>query len=118
MIFCVIGLAVGNAVKYGYLAAQYTIAAGVVSMRVRATSTAVLLFVVNLLGYGLGPLFAGLVSDFWFGRSLSDAGLTGAVERSMCDAAQRATTFAQRAAEGCSDRGQTSTQFWRNWPFL
>ena len=99
MVFCVIGLAVGNAVKYGYLAAQYTIAAGVVSMRVRATSTAVLLFVVNLLGYGLGPLFAGLVSDFWFGRSLSDAGLTGAVDRSMCDAAQRATTFAQRATE-------------------
>lgn len=99
MLFCVIGLSVGNAVKYGYLAAQYTIAAGVVSMRVRATSTAILLFVVNLLGYGLGPLFAGLVSDFWFARSLAEAGYADTVTRSMCDAAQQATTFAQRAAE-------------------
>lgn len=99
LLFCVIGLGLGNALKYGYLAAQYSIAAGVVSMRVRATSTAVLLFVVNLLGYGLGPVFAGLVSDFWFGRSLSEAGLTGSVNRSMCDAGQQAVTFAQRGAE-------------------
>ena len=97
-LLCVIGLCVGNAVKYGYLAAQYTIAAGVVSMRVRATSTAVLLFVVNLLGYGLGPLFAGIVSDFWFGRSLTDAGYDDQVNRSMCDAGQQAVTFAQRDA--------------------
>ena len=55
MVMCVIGLALGNAIKYGYLAAQYSIAAGVVSTQVRATSTAIMLFVVNLLGYGLGP---------------------------------------------------------------
>lgn len=106
MVFCVIGLAVGNAVKYGYLAAQYTIAAGVVSNRVRATSTAVLLFVVNLLGYGLGPLFAGIVSDFWFGRSLSQAGYDGVITRSMCDAGQQAITFAQRGAEGALSKVQ------------
>ena len=57
-----IGLMAGGFIKYGYLAAQYTIGQGVVTMRVRATAIAVLLFVVNLLGYGLGPLFAGFVS--------------------------------------------------------
>ena len=46
---------IGGFVKYGYLAAQYTIGQGVVSMRVRAMATAVLLFVVNLIGYGFGP---------------------------------------------------------------
>lgn len=100
MIFCVIGLALGNAIKYGYLAAQYTIAASVVTMRVRATSTAVMLFVINLLGYGLGPPFAGIVSDFWFSRSLDNEGYADVISRSMCDAAQQATTFAQRAADG------------------
>ncbi|MAI90197.1 MFS transporter [Ponticaulis sp.] len=99
MIACVIGLAIGNAVKYGYLAAQYTIAAGVVSMRVRATSTAIMLFVINLLGYGLGPPFAGIVSDFWFKGSLSEAGYMDVINRSMCDAGQQAITFAQRASE-------------------
>ena len=40
MMWCMIGLATGHFVKYGYLAAQYTIGQGVVSMRVRATATA------------------------------------------------------------------------------
>lgn len=97
-LFCLIGLMFGGFIKYGYLAAQYTIGQGVVTMRVRATATAVLLFVVNLLGYGCGPLFAGFVSDIFFRGSLSEAGYTGEVTRSMCDAAQEAANSASRAA--------------------
>lgn len=104
MVLCAIGLALGNAIKYGYLAAQYTIGQGVVTMRVRATATAVLLFVVNLLGYGLGPLFAGVVSDFYFTRDLSASGFADQINRSMCDAAQQAVTFANRAAETALDQ--------------
>ncbi|WP_031554027.1 spinster family MFS transporter [Parvularcula oceani] len=103
MVLCVIGLSAGHFVKYGYLAAQYTIGQGVVSMRVRATATAVLLFVVNLFGYGLGPLFAGLVSDFWFGRSLRAEGFAGSVDRALCDAVQQAATAARQGAEVLSD---------------
>lgn len=99
MVACVIGLALGNAIKYGYLAAQYTIAAGVVSMRVRATSTAIMLFVVNLLGYGLGPPAAGIVSDMVFSPALEEAGYSETLDRSMCDAAERAVIFANRASE-------------------
>ena len=51
---------IGGFVKYGYITAQYTIGQGVVSMRVRAMATAVLLFIANLIGYGFGPLFIGL----------------------------------------------------------
>jgi predicted MFS family arabinose efflux permease len=97
-LFCLIGLMAGGFIKYGYLAAQYTIGQGVVTMRVRATAIAVLLFVVNLLGYGLGPLFAGLVSDLSFRASLAAAGYQGIVNRVMCDAAQEATNAASRAA--------------------
>jgi len=98
-IYCLIGLMLGGFIKYGYLAAQYTIGQGVVTMRVRATATAVLLFVVNLLGYGCGPLFAGFVSDVYFRSSLADAGYEGVVTRSMCDGAQEAVNAASRAAD-------------------
>ena len=99
MVMCVIGLALGNAIKYGYLAAQYSIAAGVVSTQVRATSTAIMLFVVNLLGYGLGPPAAGIVSDMVFAPALNEAGYSETLDRSMCDAAERSVIFANRAAE-------------------
>ena len=99
MVACVIGLALGNGIKYGYLAAQYSIAAGVVSTQVRATSTAIMLFVVNLLGYGLGPPFAGVVSDLFFSPALEEAGYTEVLDRSMCDAAERVVIFANREAE-------------------
>lgn len=102
MWLCVLGLAAGGFIKYGYLAAQYTIGQGVVSTRVRATSTAILLFVINLLGYGLGPLFAGLVSDFWFRRSLASADLVGQLDRTACDVVQQAATAAKRGGEALS----------------
>ena len=59
LLYAALGLIIGGFVKYGYIAAQYTIGQGVVSMRVRATATAVLLFIANLIGYGCGPLFIG-----------------------------------------------------------
>lgn len=106
---CVIGLAVGNGIKYGYLAAQYSIAAGVVSNRVRATSTAIMLFVVNLLGYGLGPPAAGIVSDLAFSPALEEAGYSEILDRSMCDAAERAVIFAEREARITSGEARS---FW------
>jgi MFS family permease len=56
-------LLVGNVLHYSYLGAQYTICQGVASARSRATAVAIMLFVVNLIGYGLGPLFVGFLSD-------------------------------------------------------
>jgi len=69
-----IGLAIAGFSKYGYLAAQYTIGQGVVTMRARAIATAILLFVVNLLGYGFGPLFIGAVSDVFFVNGITELG--------------------------------------------
>jgi hypothetical protein len=39
----------------------------------RATATAVLLFVANLIGLGLGPLAVGVLSDVLFGQGHSEA---------------------------------------------
>ncbi|MCQ8186465.1 spinster family MFS transporter [Parvularcula maris] len=104
---CLAGLMAGGFLKYGYLAAQYTIGQGVASPRVRATSIALLLFVVNLIGYGLGPLFAGIVSDARFGAIVSRSPAQD-VTRQMCDAAQEAVNAAGRAADGALSAAETS----------
>jgi MFS family permease len=80
------GLCIGGAVKYGYLAAQYTIGQGVVSAQVRAVATAVLLFIVNLLGYGLGPLFIGALSDLLFNLRTAELG-AAELTRQACEGA-------------------------------
>jgi MFS family permease len=53
----------------GYAAVQ-----GLVQPQTRATASAVLLFVINLIGLGLGPVAVGVVSDFLAGpMQLGDA---------------------------------------------
>ncbi|MFN3583171.1 spinster family MFS transporter [Phenylobacterium sp.] len=85
---CLMGLIVGGGIKYGYLASQYTIGQGVVSAQFRAVSTAILLFVLNLLGYGLGPLFIGALSDVLF--KIKVANLEAAhLTRHACEGAAR-----------------------------
>jgi len=46
-----------------YLGPTYSCAQGLVPLRTRAMAAAVLLFVQNLIGLGLGPLFFGILSD-------------------------------------------------------
>jgi preprotein translocase subunit SecG len=85
LLFAAIGLVIGGFVKYGYLAAQYTIGQGVVTMRVRATATAVLLFIVNLIGYGFGPLFIGAISDIFFTSGAAELGVAAEeLARNQC----------------------------------
>lgn len=103
---CAIGLALASFAKYGYIGAQYTISQGVVSLRVRATATAVMLFLVNLLGYGLGPLFAGLVSDFHFAREQAGSVVGASITRPMCDAAQQFLSDAAQKAGAALDVAQ------------
>ena len=85
LLYAGICLGIGGFVQYGYRAAQYTIGQGVVTMRVRATATAVLLFVVNLIGYGFGPLFIGAVSDIFFVNGIVELGVTAEeLARNQC----------------------------------
>jgi MFS family permease len=77
------GICLGAGVKYGYLAAQYTIGQGVVGVRTRATATAILLFIVNLLGYGAGPPFIGFLADILFQMQASAEGFADLTSK-MC----------------------------------
>jgi MFS family permease len=85
LLFAAIGLIIGGFVKYGYIAAQYTIGQGVVSMRVRAMAIAVLLFIANLIGYGFGPLFIGYTSDIFFVSGVAELGVAAEeLARNQC----------------------------------
>ena len=85
LLLAAICLMIGGFVKYGYIAAQYTIGQGVVSMRVRATATAVLLFIANLIGYGFGPLFIGFISDVFFVSGAAELGVAAEeLARNQC----------------------------------
>jgi MFS family permease len=94
---CIAGLIIGGFVKYGYLAAQYTIAQGVVGVRVRATATAVLIFVQNMIGYSLGPLFIGAVSDILFRAKVASLGMGPELTRKMCEKGVQKLPEAQQA---------------------
>jgi predicted MFS family arabinose efflux permease len=56
----IVGLLCTNA----YLISLYTTAQGVVHPRMRATASALVIMVINTIGYGLGPPVIGALSDF------------------------------------------------------
>lgn len=66
-------LGMGAILHYIYLGPMYAVTLGVADPRTRATASAVLLFIVNLIGYGLGPPVLGLLSNLYsdaFGPAL------------------------------------------------
>jgi predicted MFS family arabinose efflux permease len=63
---------------YMYLGPMYAVTQSVVHPRMRATAVAIMLLIVNLIGYGLGPPLVGALSDFLANRELVTAGLTAA----------------------------------------
>ncbi len=69
-------LMIGAVTHYFYLGPMYAITQGVVAPRMRATAVAVLLFIVNLIGYGMGPPVIGALSDWLANGQLATYGLT------------------------------------------
>ncbi len=76
----------GSILHYFYLGAQYNICQGVVDTRSRATAVAILLFVVNLIGYGLGPLVVGYLSDVFASSHLAASQFASELTLSDCKA--------------------------------
>jgi MFS family permease len=56
---------------YMYLGPMYAVTQSVVQPGMRATAIALLLLVVNLIGYGLGPPLLGAMSDFLTNQQLA-----------------------------------------------
>jgi predicted MFS family arabinose efflux permease len=89
-------LMVAAITHYFYLGPMYAMTQGVVAPRMRATAVAVLLFIVNLLGYGLGPPVIGALSDYLANTQLIPLGLS----TEMCaDAARRGDAQCAAGAE-------------------
>jgi hypothetical protein len=82
-------LVVAAILRYSYLAPMFAVTQKLVEPRMRATAAALLLFVVNLIGYGFGPPVVGAISDAGSRWQLSqlDASVTlsecGAIEKEL-----------------------------------
>lgn len=61
-------------VHYLYLGPTFGMTANMAEARMRATASAIVLFFINLLGLGLGPLVAGILSDVFAQRMFEGAG--------------------------------------------
>ncbi|MDX2234374.1 MAG: MFS transporter [Hyphomonadaceae bacterium] len=88
-------MVIGAMCQYFYLGPMYTVAQGVVSPRMRATATAILLFIVNMIGYALGPPFIGAVSDLLANQALAASDLSVA----LCGKASEANAAACAAGQ-------------------
>jgi MFS family permease len=82
-------LCVAAILRYSYLAPMFAVTQKLVEPRMRATAAALLLFVVNLIGYGAGPPVIGGISDHFTTRTLAAAespvtiGQCGALESQL-----------------------------------
>lgn len=54
-------------IAYFWYGPVYATTQGIVPPHMRATAAAILLFIINLIGLGLGPLFTGILSDVFAG---------------------------------------------------
>ncbi|MEO1406029.1 MAG: MFS transporter, partial [Pseudomonadota bacterium] len=59
----IIALAIAAVLRYAYLGPMFAVTQKLVEPRMRATAAALMLFVVNLIGYGGGPPVIGWISD-------------------------------------------------------
>lgn len=70
---------------YAYLAAQYTIGQGVVPQSSRASAIAIMLFIIALVGNGLGPQLVGALSDGFMHMALESRGLADQLSVAACN---------------------------------
>ncbi|HEY9218148.1 MAG TPA: MFS transporter [Phenylobacterium sp.] len=87
----------------------YGTAQSIVQPQMRATTAAVLLFIINLVGLGLGPLAVGMLSDFMANNFLADAGLS--VEACRSAGADLKAACAQGTGQGVRWALMISTLF-------
>lgn len=61
--------------QYFYIGASFSVVQSIVDLRVRATAIAILLFIINMIGYGGGPPFVGAAADYITVIRLEEMGL-------------------------------------------
>jgi len=104
-------LMVGAVFNYLYLGPALAVVQSAAPPRMRATAIALVILVINLIGYGLGPPVMGALSDYFAGQNLAALGLAP----SLCEgAAARAAPCALPLAQGLKSAIITITclMFW------
>lgn len=96
-------LLVGAVLHYSYLGAQYTLCQGVASANSRATAIAIFLFIVNIIGYGCGPLFVGFLSDILMNAQLASSAFASELTTEICAGkpAELIASIGQAKADTC-----------------
>lgn len=87
-------LSIAAILRYTYLGPMFSVTQKLVEPRMRATAAALMLFIVNLIGYGLGPPAIGWISDQ--GTKWQLAQNNAPVTLSQCGAAERVLTTERR----------------------
>ncbi|WP_084418385.1 spinster family MFS transporter [Henriciella litoralis] len=90
---------------YFYLGPMYAVVGGVVDSRMRATSVAIALFFVNLIGLAFGPTAAGATSSFIKGRILSIGNDDLSIK--VC---KGASNLSEAAAQACAQADASGLQ--------
>ncbi|MEL6781409.1 MAG: MFS transporter [Pseudomonadota bacterium] len=99
-------LMIAAMIHYFYLGPMYAVAGGVVDSRMRATSVALTLFVVNLLGYGLGPPIIGALST-----ALKSMFISGADLNLTLDLCKAAVGLSPEQASACTSADARGLQW-------
>ena len=96
-------LFVTGAFVFTYLGPSFGVMHNMVAPRMRATATALLFLVINLIGLGLGPTLVGLASDLYaahaFGGSAAAAGASFA---QLCPGGRATAGAAPALAAACA----------------
>jgi MFS family permease len=77
---------VAATVHYSYGSAQFTISQSLVPSRSRASTIAILLLCIALVGNGIGPQLVGLLSDGFMAQALRDSGYGAVLDTATCRA--------------------------------
>ena len=70
--------------QYFYIGASFNLIQSITSLHVRATAIAVLMLLINLIGFGLGPPIAGALTDMFTSAQLQSLG-TGGILTANCN---------------------------------
>lgn len=77
---------VAAVVHYSYASPQFTISQSLAPSRSRASTIAILLLIIALVGNGIGPQLVGLLSDTFMRQAIDASGFGAALDTTTCRA--------------------------------
>ena len=90
-----------------YLGPTFAMTQSLVKPHMRAVASSILLFIINLVGLGLGPLFVGMLSD------CAEADLRHRRDPLRAALDRRVGRESRRRCSTCSRRGRCARICWR-----